>query len=245
VKLNRIAGRTVRCAAVAALAVATFALAPSALRAQVGHSPDHSPYEDLSTTMSLTAFGGEFHGHHDPAGVAPQSGAMYGVQWDWRATGPLSLNADVASVASTRHLINPAKAAKDRDLGTVSRPLYMANAGFAVALPGARTWHHLAPQLGMGAEVVSDLHSAPDSGGVKFGTRFAFTPEIGVRWLGSGRSRFGARLDFTDHLYSIGYPITLYQNAVNDPVLDASVTRTQWINNPALTFGISYLFGGR
>ena len=226
-------------------ALLALALSPSLVRAQVGHSPEHSPYEDVSTTMDLTAFGGEFHGHHDPAGIAPQSGPMYGVQWDWLATGPLLLTADFARVQSMRHLINPAKIKKDRDLGTVSRPLYMANAGFAVALPGGRTWHHLAPQFGMGAEVVSDLHSAPDSGGVKFGTRFAFTPGIGVRWLEHGRGRFGARVDLTDHLYSIGYPLTLYENAVNDPVLTPAVNRNQWINNPALTFGVSYLFGGR
>jgi len=240
VRSNRIALLTVRCAAVAVLA-----LAPASLYAQVGYSPERSPYEDLVTTMSLTAFGGEFHGHQDPARIAPRSGPMYGIQWDWRATGPLYLTGDVAEVSSTRNLIDPAKIAKDRNLGTVSRPLYVANGGFALALPGGRTWHHLAPQLAFGAEVVTDLQSAPDSGGVKFGTRFALTPGLGVRWLGSGRSRFGMRLDLTDHLYSIGYPLTLYQNAVNDPVLDPAINRNQWINNPALTFGISYLFGGR
>lgn len=218
-------------------------LIPAAGYAQVGHSPQHSPYEDLKPTVEITAFGGSFHGHHDPAGVGPQSGSILGARWAWRITGPLNLDASLARVASTRHLIDPAKTGDARDLGTVSRPLYAASAGFALALTGARTYHHLVPELKFDVGTVTDFRSKPDSGGVRFGTRFAFLPGIGVRWVGS--NRFGVRVDLTDYLYSIGYPLSLFQNGAGDPVLTPDVSRTQWMNNPALTFGISYLFGGR
>jgi hypothetical protein len=227
-------------AACASLALLT---PTAALRAQVGHSPEHSPYEDLTPTMEFTLLGGSFHGHRDPAGVAPRSGPMFGVRWGWRATGPLNLTAEFARIDSKRDLIDPAKSADKRDLGTITRPLYALDAGLGIALTGARTYHHLMPELKINAGGITDLRTKPDSGGVKFGTRFALMPGIGVRWVGGGR--FGARLDLTDYLYSMGYPVTLYQNITGDPVLPPTVSRTQWMNNPALTFGISYLFGGR
>lgn len=232
-----------RCTMLLATCLSLALLTPAAGWAQVGHSPEHSPYEDLVPTQELTAYGGTFHGHHDPAGIAPQSGSMFGARWGWRLTGPLNLTAEFARIGSTRHLINPAKTGTARDLGTISRPLYALSTGFAVALTGARTFHHFVPEFKLGAGVVSDLRTKPDSGAIKFGTRFAFEPGIGVRWVGS--RRFGVRVDLTDYLYSMNYPISLYQNLAGDPVLTPDVSRTQWMNNPALTFGLSYLFGGR
>jgi hypothetical protein len=213
------------------------------LRAQVGHSPENSPYEDLKPTMEITAFGGWFHGHQDPGRVAPQSGPLVGLRYAWRATGPLSLTAEFARIDSKRELLDPSKSGDERDLGPIARPLYAIDGGFDVSLTGARTYHHLMPELKLHAGAVSDLRTKPDADGVKFGTRFALMPGLGVRWVGGGH--FGVRVDLTDYLYSIAYPVSLYQNFPGGPVLTPDVSRTQWMNNPALTFGISYLFGGR
>jgi hypothetical protein len=46
--------------------------------AQVGHQPAKSPYIDLEYKQELTLISGAFHGHRDPANVAPQGGFFSG-----------------------------------------------------------------------------------------------------------------------------------------------------------------------
>src|SRR5438445_14408 len=130
---------------------------------------------------------GHFAARKDPAGVAPQSGALTGVHYEWRAGGPAHITAELARVQSSRRLIDPLKIGSARELGTVDRPLYALDMGLGMALTGARSWHRIVPELKGGAGIVSDFRTAPDSGGFKFGTRFALSWGAGIRWVPGGR----------------------------------------------------------
>jgi len=209
--------------------------------AQVGYPPARSPYLDLEHAQELTLIGGQYHAHRDPADVGPQSGFITGLHYEWRAGGPAHLTGEIARISSDRNLIDPAKPEPARNLGTGSRPLYSATAGLGLSLTGSKSWHHIVPEIAGGLGFVSDLRSKADSGGFKFGTRFAFTWGLGVQYV--PRGRWAIRADLKNRMYQLGYPQTYYLEPTGGtPVVSATQAKSFWLNNPAFTLGISRLF---
>lgn len=215
--------------------------AAASARAQVGYPPERSPYLDLEQTQEFSLLYGHYAAPADPAGVAPGSGAIAGVHYEWRAGGPAYLTGEFARANSNRTVLDPAKTGAARNLGERAWPLYMADFGVAIGLTGPKTWHHLAPQVKGGLGFVSDMHGGADVGGFKFGTRFAFTWGAGVRYVPGGR--FGLRVDWNNRLYSISYPDAYFRptSSGGSPILTGK-DKSAWRNNPALTIGISYVF---
>jgi len=224
----------------AALCVLTAAAA-TAQSADVGFVPERSPYVDLEHTQELTLMVGRYHAHRDPAFVGPQSGLYVGAHYEWRAGGPAHLIADMGRVSSDRRLINPAKTGDARELGTVSRPLYTADVGLGLSLTGGKSWHRLVPEISGGLGAVTDLRTKPDSGGYRFGTRFALTWGAGLRYVPGGR--WQVRGDIKNRTYTMAYPSSYYAVPTGGTaVVEPSQARSFWTNNPAFTLGLSYLF---
>jgi hypothetical protein len=217
----------------------TFVGEPAA--AQVGYPPTRSPYRDIETTHEFTLIGGYFKPHRDPANVAPQGGPLMGVHYEWRASGPAHLTAELVRMGSDRRLIDPARPENTRELGTVNRPLYAAEAALGMALTGARSWHGVVPEVKAGAGFISDFRSKTDSGGFKFGTRFALSWGAGMRWVPGGNWQL--RADWNNRLYTIAYPDSYYLTpTTGSAVVGSGQAKSFWTNNPAFTLGISYLF---
>ena len=211
------------------------------LSAQVGYPPARSPYVDLEFTQELTAIGGWYHGHRDPANVGPQSGAITGLHYEWRAGGPAHLIAEVARISSDRRQINPFAAGAAREIGTVSRPLYSGDFDLGLSLTGGKSWHRIVPEVFGGLGLISDFHSKADTGGFKFGTRFALNVGTGIRIVPGGRWQI--RGDIKDRMYTLGYPQTFYQiPSGGTAVVAPTQAKSFWNHNPAFTFGLSYLF---
>jgi hypothetical protein len=196
---------------------------------------------DLEHNQELTLVFGEYHAHRDPVHVGPQSGPLYGLNYQWRPSGPIHLIAELDRIESDRRLINPAKPAATRELGTVTRPLYSADFGLGLGLTGGKSWHHIVPETYGGLGVVSDLHTSPDSGGFRFGTRFAFTWGAGLKVVPGGR--WSIRGDLKNRSYSLSYPEAYFLTPTGgQPVASANQSKSFWMNNPSYTLGLSYLF---
>ena len=209
--------------------------------AQVGHLPATSPYRDLEYTQELSLIAGSFIANKDPARVAPQSGPIFGARYDWRIGGPASLVGEFAGIPSRRNVINPLAAGAARDLGTRTRMLYTGNVGLGLSLTGAKSWHSIVPVVSGGLGFISDFRSKADSGGFKFGTRFALNGGAGIRWVPGGR--WAARLYVMDRLYTIAYPESFYVAPTGGTaVVTAQQARSFWTHNPTFTLGISRLF---
>lgn len=235
----------------ATLIAITAIAAASPAAAQVGYDPQKSPFRDLERTMEVSIFSGRYTAKRDPARVAPESGPLMGIHYQWRVGGPASLTATLARVESERRVLDPEKVgtcgpASDPDvdckLVRVYRwPLYFADAGVSLDLTGARSFYHLVPDLKAGVGLASDFHSKPDVGEFAFGTRFAIKWGGGIRWVPT--NLFQIRVDATNYLYSIRYPETYYQPASDDTqILAPRQKRSVWLNNTGFTIGLSYLF---
>lgn len=225
-----------------------FALAGAAsvAGAQVGYPPAHSPYVDLEHSQELTLLVGEFHAHRDPVNAAPQSGPLLGLHYEWRAGGPAHLIAEVARIQSDREVINPFKVGAAQRVGKVTRPLYTGDLGLGLSLTGGKSWHRIVPEVAAGVGLISDLRAQPDTGGFKFGTRFALNWGAGVRWV-PGRQRWGVRADITNRLYTYSYPPSYFTapTAGGSAVLNSTQPKSGWTNHAAFTLGIAYNFGRR
>lgn len=239
--MNRLRTTTRLLTSITAIAIASAPLAAQAGATQVGHTPASSPYVDLPFAQEFTVFGGEYHAHRDVADVGPGSGTITGVHYEWRAGGPAHITGEIAYISSDRRLINPLVSGKARELGQESRPLYTADVGLNLGLTGEKSWHRLVPEVGGGIGLISDFHSLPDSGGFLFGTRFTFNFGAGLRYLAGGKWQI--RADIKDRLYTISYPQTFFTApAGGTAVVTADAAKSYWLNNPAFTLGLSYLF---
>ena len=227
---------------IAPIVGAALLCSAAAVGAQVGYPPSRSPYVDLEHAQELTFIAGQYHAHRDPADVGPQSGLLLGAHYEWRAGGPAHLTAEFARVSSDRRLINPFKpVAAGRELGDASRPLYTGDVGLGLSLTGGKSWHHIVPEIAGGAGLISDFHAQADSGGFKFGTRFALTWGGGIRIVPGGNWQI--RGDVKNRMYTIGYPQTYYVAPIGGTaVIPQTQAKSFWTNNPAFTLGLSYLF---
>ena len=225
------------------MAVACGALASAAwpARAQVGYTPEASPFRDVTFRQQLSAYTGWFVSPHDAAGVAPQSGPLLGARYDVSVGGPASFTLRLTRVFSQRDVIDPTKPVATRNLGTQSWPLYIADAGLSINLTGRKSWHQLIPVLTGGAGIASDLGKPTDVGGFRFGTTFAFSFGAGVRWVPGGH--FQLRADLGDYLYQIQYPESYFtKTSDSTQVLGTGQSQGIWQHHAALTIGASYLF---
>lgn len=206
---------------------------------QVGYTPAGSPYRDLNQSMELTVMSGRFSALSDPAGVAPQGGGLWGALYGWHAKGPLFLTGSVTRIGSQRRIIDPLATIKDR--GTVQWPMVAFDGALSLSLTGDKTYHGFMPLLNAGLGLITDGHTQSDVGDYEFGTRFEFVWGATVRYIVS--SRWGLRADYTNRLYSNGYPQSYYvAGRDGHPVLPPDQSKSFWRNNPSFSIGLSYMF---
>jgi hypothetical protein len=207
---------------------------------QVGSMPDRSPYKDLEYKHEATVYGGQYSAGRDPAGVAPGDGTIIGLRYDLHLGGPAYLTLNGARISSERTLLDPRKPAVTRLVGSQTWPVYLAELGLSLNLTGMKSYHHIVPVVNGGLGVASDLKPTGDVGGYVFGTPFALSYGLGIKWVSSGRLQF--RVDGGNHLYQIKYPSSYFLAASDGSrILPDTQGRTVWKSNYALTLGASYL----
>src|SRR5687767_13873401 len=127
-------------------ALAAVILAGSDAAAQVGHTPEASPYVDLVYRHDVTTFSGYLKTQRDPAGVRPRSGSLAGLRYALHLSGPASFTARVAYAQSERRVLYPLEPAGTRVvLPSATVSLLMADAGVALSLTGSKSWNRLVP----------------------------------------------------------------------------------------------------
>lgn len=222
-----------------AFSLASLAALPSALSAQivVGHTPETSPYHDIDAPQRITLFGGYFKTGTDEIGATPQSGPALGIRYDLPVAGPADFFARFQRVNSHREAFDPTLPAATRSLGKQNLNLYVADLGFALNLTGRRTWHSLIPTIGLGLGVVS----APGTTGkdpYDFGTQFAFSGDVGIRFNPSNSYEF--RIDATPTFYQNHYPATYYVAPTGTtPLLAITTARSGFRRAVSYTAGVS------
>ncbi|MEO6525176.1 MAG: hypothetical protein ABIP93_00985 [Gemmatimonadaceae bacterium] len=208
--------------------------------AQVGYDPAKSPYTDLEYKQEITPIFGYSRARVDPAGILPQSSAVAGLRYEIHIGGPVAFSSDFTRTFSNRNVIDPTLPAARRAIGTESAPVYAADLGLVLSVPGRKSWHHVVPQLRGGLGIMAS--PAKDSAsGYKFGTPFAFTFGGGLKLVPGGR--FQMRADVAERLFKQTYPDSYFLLASdNTAVLKDPTPRRFYTHHTVLTVGVSYLF---
>jgi hypothetical protein len=222
------------------LTAALLGLGFAPLAAQVGSQPEKSPYQDFSYHQDFTVWAGYFGGNKGEIGIGPQSSSILGVRYDLHIAGPAEFSIKIGRAFSNRDVVDPTKLGAARDLGNVSDPLWLADVGLNLALTGQKSFHHVIPVFGFGGALASS-RSAQDIGAYSFGTTFAIHGGLGLKFVTHGP--WGARVDVTDYFWQLSYPGGYFLAPTGGTaVLSASQIQNEWVQNPVLTFGISYIF---
>jgi hypothetical protein len=222
------------------LTAALLCLGFAPLAAQVGNQPDKSPYQDFSYHQDFSVWAGYFGGNKGEIGIGPQSSSVVGIRYALHIAGPAEFSFRFGRAFSNRDVLDPTKSGAARDLGTVSDPLWLADAGINLALTGQKSFHHIVPVFGFGVGLASS-RSAQDVGAYSFGTTFAIHAGGGLKFVTHGP--WGARLDVTDYFWQLSYPGGYFLAPTGGTaVLSSTQVQNEWVQNPMLTLGISYIF---
>jgi hypothetical protein len=201
----------------------------------------------VNTKQTLTPFVSRFLGNTGHAGVGAQSALGIGGRFATRLTGSLEFWVTAAYIRSQRSIVDPSQPAATRVTGPVDFPLVSADLSLALNVTGPKTWHGLAPYVGLGLGLVAPTASAIDPGGFKAESHLSFVPTIGTR-MRIGRST-SLTLEARDNLIRYSWPLQYFfptdaaGNPLTPPVLDPATEKsTQVTHNFTLTAGLSYHF---
>ena len=248
--VRRHAGRAVQGAVIAVLFAALPPSGPTTLLAQVGFDPVHSPFRDLAARQELSFMIGHFGGNTAKAGVGARPATSMGLRFRSRLTGPLDFVLRGNYIASQRLVLDPTQADSVRHKGVIDYGVIEADLGIALTLTGPKTWHGLAPWVGIGLGITAPSSSRTDPGGFKPGIGFSFVPSAGTSITFS--RQLGLQLELRDNTIRYGWPLAYYQprdhsgNVVSGTgvwVLDPAKDRDkQTTHNFTLSAGLSYHF---
>ena len=232
--------------ALGALAAVTLLL-PAAAPAQVGHDPSHSPFRDITTQQSLSFFVGRFAGNTTAAGVGARPGLITGLRFESRLSGPMDLWVTLGRIGSSRFVQNPNVDTSNalRRTGPVDLALFAGDIALIMSLSGRKSWHRLAPFLGVGFGIVTPQNGTTDASGYKVGSNFILAPTFGTRVF-VGR-RTAVRLEVRDYFVRYEWPLSYFgatdsQSNPLPPVLDRTHPEKQWTHNFSLAAGLTYNF---
>ncbi len=214
--------------------------APAAAQTVVGHTPETSPFRDVTPSQHITLLGGYYRAQKDEIGATPRGGALFGLRYDLPVGGPADFFIRAERVSSHRTAFDPTLPAATSAIGDQSFPLYLTDLGFAFNLTGQKSWHSMIPVIGLGIGVASA--SPPSAGGkdpYRFGTQFAFRTDAGIRIVPGGT--YELRLMASNVLYQNHYPNAYYVPPAGTtiPLLAASTAKSGYRSNLALTAGLA------
>ncbi len=224
------------------IAVASLIAGTSAV-AQVGTSPERSPFRDVEKRQEVSLLFGPSIGGKDKVGAAPRGGVAGGIRYDVRlGSSPLAFTSSFLRQSASRDILQPGLPLANRIGATVSQPLYMLDAGFTLLLTGNKSWHSVMPSVTAGIGLVTDNKTVTDSSQFKFGNRFSPVLGLGLKYAPQ-QSRWTVRADITNRFYSVPYPQTFRDSTPGVPRITTS--RSSWTRNTLITLGLVRGFGRR
>lgn len=212
--------------------------------AQVGTTPDQSPFRDLEKRQDITLLAGPSFGGRDKVGAAPRGGVAVGLRYDIRlGNSPLAFTSMFVRQAATRDVLQPGQPLTNRNGGSVSRALNFFDAAFTLLLTGSKSWHSIVPSVTIGAGLVSG-GGITDSSNFNFSNKFAPNVGFGVKYA-RDRSRWTLRADVTNRIYNVKYPDRFRDTTPGVPRIVAPGTNGGWTRNTMVTLGLVREIGRR
>ena len=181
IEAPRLSRSLIRGAAGAALLLLAFSVGASPALAQVGYPPSKSPYRDILYGTTITAMIGHIGGDGGKLRVGAHNGLAYGARFDVRLSTPLQVGAAVTYANLERFIVDADDSVASRVRGPVDQRVILAEAALQWNITGKKTWHRLAPYVGLSLGLAFGSDTPSDTSGYRFGNKFFAAPNLGVR----------------------------------------------------------------
>lgn len=216
------------------------AAAPPPASAQVGFSPESSPYRPIRARQLAGFNGGYVQGDLGDAGVGPSNGPFGGVTFDLLFDAPVALSFNVWHAALERFVKEPSLPPEQRTSGPYPQSVTALDANLQLVLTGSKSWNRLSPYLGVGLGIAFGGTVPQDPTGFSFGTKFILQPQAGFRMYLSDRIVLTAEMK--DVLWRLSHPQSFL--TVADPILDPDTQKAnEWTHHFVLRFALAYAIG--
>ncbi|MDT8436869.1 MAG: hypothetical protein RRA92_08950 [Gemmatimonadota bacterium] len=225
-------------------------LAPAPLRAQ--EERIDTPYRWIDRSLRVTPFAGYVFADRGGLDQGPGSSAIFGARLRARLSSPLTFELEGGLGSSERYVVDPRLETGPAIVDEANVDWLLVQAGFQLALTGARSYHRIQPYVmvlggvlqGLGEETPEAFR---DFGLERFrfriGTTPAFTLGFGAEWDVS--DRIGLGLEVRDRIWRVTTPDGWFDQNILERIEELGVEAPQesyWTNNIELGAGISYYF---
>jgi hypothetical protein len=221
---------------------------PPTLAAQVGHTPQSSPYRDIRKGHTFTATGGYFSGNGGDFGIGPHGGAVFGARYDIRSASAIQIGLGVSYGKLDRFIVNPFVTLANRRSGPVRQSVLFAEVNLQFNVTGGKSWHRIAPFFGVAGGLARAGSTPADTSGYRFGSKLYLAPNAGFRlFLGD---RLHLRAEARATFWKLKYPTTFQQEPVEEPgtqdnpnaVIPPGGKLQEWTTSSWLQAGLGYAF---
>ena len=223
--------------------LALIALSPGPAMAQVGHRPDRSPFRDIPKGHAVTGYGALFGGTGGRFGIAPHDGTLLGIRYDIRTGSTIQLGLGFARGTLERLIVDPFVVLENRVRGPVDQTVSFAEANLQFNVTGGKTWHRLAPFVGVGAGITFPSGTAADTSGFELGKKIYFAPHAGFRFFLTDRLHL--RTDARVLFWKPSYPASFTRAPPDEPEADPVITdgnTSEWTTTSWLQAGLGFSF---
>jgi hypothetical protein len=219
------------------------ALSPGAALAQVGHPPGRSPYREIPKGHTVTGFGALFGGTGGRFGIAPHDGTLFGIRYDIRTGSTIQMGIGLARGTMERLIVDPFVVLEDRVRGPVDQTVSFAEVNLQFNVTGGKTWHRLAPFVGVGAGMTFPSGTAADTSGFELGHKIYFAPHAGFRFFLTDRLHL--RTDARVLFWKLSYPASFTRVPPDEPEAPPVITDgnvSEWTTSSWLQAGLGFSF---
>ena len=219
------------------------ALPPGAALAQVGHPPGRSPYREIPKGHTVTGFAALFGGTGGRFGIAPHDGTLFGIRYDIRTGSTIQMGIGLARGTMERLIVDPFVVLEDRVSGPVDQTVSFAEVNLQFNVTGGKTWHRLAPFVGVGAGMTFPSGTAADTSGFELGHKIYFAPHAGFRFFLTDRLHL--RTDARVIFWKLSYPASFTRVPPDEPEAPPVITDgnvSEWTTSSWLQAGLGFSF---
>jgi hypothetical protein len=213
--------------------------------AQVGTTPEQSPFRDTEIRQHLVLFVGQSTGGRDIAGAAPRGGGVLGLRYDLPlGQSPMLFTSSFMRQGARRDILQPGLPIANRVGATVDQSLYFLDLGLTLLLSGNKSWRSFVPSVTGTVGVVTDNKGVVDSSNFSFGNRFSLGLNLGLKYAPQ-RSRWSLRGDVMNRFYSVPFPAS-FRTAPSgvEPIITGNRS-SDWTRNTIFSLGLVRELGRR
>ncbi len=234
-----------RCAMPVLAALATI---PAGIGAQDTPLNVRSPFREIRNGRYIELVGGKIFGDGGSIPVAPQDGYAMGARVVFRGKNTVQLGFGGWTASTERMIVDADDSVATRISGPIDHRLIAGEASLQFNFTGGKSWHSLAPFVGVGVGMVRGASTpAADTSGYKFGTKFFFVPNVGTR-IFFGHRAF-AKVEARALFWKINYPGSYSDEPAQQPgtvdapnAVNPTAKRGEYVVTPAIFVGLGWSF---